>query len=1158
MNRENIATEERPCEPSADGAQGTFEDFLMHLAIAFVNILPENIDREINRALAMTGMFTGVDRAYVMTYNFRDRTVANTHEWCADGIEPMIHELQCIPMQGLEEDWLDVHLRGEIVHVPSVKDLPASGALRQLLEPQGISTLVAVPMSYREKCLGFVGFDAVRHHVEWSKGQLTLVRMLGELFTNAEMSRRRTQAIHEQRAKHKRMSLLLQKAVDATGIAVWELARNAKTVNMISGWDRLVGGTWDGTEIELDEFQSRVHPEDIPRVEAVVSGHGGEHTQSKGLEFRLRGKRGDWRYLRAWWVEEPFGSHDQVKLYGGTMDVSDIHLRSESQLLLNRISSRFVDLESHEEAIAQSMPEIARFCLASSAELILASDVSRKLYDNRHESSSSKRDQCVRVWNPTDSTNKIHSHLSSGNSVVIGKDGSIKSLRTHGAGEIQFGQDCKIWMPLMVGGEAKAVIVLTDPDFGNQSDPPHLDFLRGCAEVIAGALGRTEAEKALLENGKRKQVILNSLNEVIFLTDTKGRITFINQAGADFCGQPVTSLIGRYAAELLNSLVPTSIGFFPSTLLDLVESEESMICSTRQSGRSRTLRLVRRLLKDDTSTITGILGMISDITEQEAWESNLISQKIQAESSSKEKTLYISNLSHELRTPMHGVLGMLDLIIKSGKLDPENYEFAQSASRSGNDLLRIFDDLLQIAKLESGVVKIAPNEVELRRMMEDTLLPFCSECANRNIDLAFNLSRDIPERIFIDDLRFRQIINNLVSNAIKYTDEGAVCVTIELEEYDGQERRMCLEVKDTGIGITKEDMGLLFTPFVKIQSHRNRHVEGSGLGLSITHGLVTLLDGEITIDSKIGEGTSVKVFLPLTTCLQHPSLREDFNTKNNSYHELKDLSVLVAEDNEINRILISAHLESMGCLVTNARNGMEAVSACVEQFFDVVIMDLSMPVMHGFEAAKQILQNAITNERGTVIIGCTADASEHTTSRCLDVGMRSVIVKPFTRDELAFAIKSHVVGSRQNSGSKPKTYSMHDTHSSAPHFNIEVFESLERNISSDHSDLYDIIYMFCDDSLRMINEIISNLDLGNDAQCAAIAHSLKGSSASVGADLISHYCALIEEACLAPPSIRGSEKVLPEDIGEKLFSAHAEYRRLIAERRNKNSAPRSS
>lgn len=1129
--------------------QGSFGDFLMHLAITFVNILPENIEEEINRALAMTGKFTHVDRAYVMNYDFSDKTVANTHEWCADGIEPMIHHLQCVPMEGLEEEWLDVHLRGDIVHVPAVSELPESGALRLLLEPQGISTLVAVPMTYREQCLGFVGFDAVGHHVDWTTEQLTLVRMLAELFTNAEMSRRRTQALRDEQFNHKRMRLLLQKAVDATGIAVWELERNGTGVNMVSGWNRLLGVVWDGREIELDEFKGRVHGEDLGRVDAVVAGFGGDSPDSKSLEFRLRGEGGEWRHLRAWWVEDAEGANHQVRMYGGTMDVSSTHLRSEAQLLLNRISSRFVDLESHGQALALSMPEIAGFCFATAAEIILIDDLPEGFRGPWTAGQGKHREHLEQAWAHIIGREEIKRRLADGVPMVSGADGATDPLYLPGMEGCLPGADSIIWMPLRVGGELKAVIAVMDPGFGKRTSLLHVDFLGSCAEVIAGALGRAQAEWTLLDNVKRKQLILNSLKQVIFLTDSMGRITFINQAGSAFCGEPTSSIIGRPVAEALNRVSRSSLSFFTPPF----GSEESLVCSTVGLTQNRTLQLSRIFLADARETSSGVLGIINDITEQRAWESHLISQKIQAESSSKDKTLYISNLSHELRTPMHGVLGMLELMVKSGKLDSANNDLASSAQRSGRDLLRLFDDLLEIAKLESGAVQIHSSEIDLRKMLEDMLFPFREESTRRGLAFHLAVSDGIPDRIIIDDLRLRQIIGNLVSNAIKYTDSGSVRITLDMAGDAGTcsaggAKRMRLAVEDTGIGIDEHDIGLLFNPFVKINSCRNRSVEGSGLGLSITRELVNLLHGEISIQSEPGAGTSAIVFLPLDLPARQEYASEGSFSADECFGALRGLDILVAEDNLINRLLASEHLSSLGCLVTTVENGIEAVRECGTRTFAFVIMDLSMPVMNGFEAAKTIIADS-RGHAAPVIIGCTADSSEHAVTRCLEAGMRSVILKPFTRDELARILKSfvpvaHPPGNRNAPMANPASM---DT--MPPVFDETVFRALESGLSGNLAALDKILDLFRVDSQRKIADIREAMAAGDLALISRTAHSLKGSSSSLGAARLSARCASLEDACGALLQGTAGDAVLSGTCEDLLFE-FAAFLDFIDERRN--------
>lgn len=1128
--------------------QDSFGDFLMHLAITFVNILPENIDEEINRALAMTGKFTGVDRAYVMDYIFSDKMVVNTHEWCAEGIEPMIHELQSVPMEGLEEEWLDVHLRGEIVHVPSVRELPAFGALRQLLEPQGISTLVAVPMTYRGQCLGFVGFDAVGHHVEWTSEQLTLVRMLAELFTNAEMSRRRTQALRDEQFKHERMRLLLQKAVDATGIAVWELERNGTRINMVSGWNRLLGVGWDGREIEVGEFKARVHEEDLERVEAIVAGYGGDSPDSNSLEYRLRGEGGDWRHLRAWWVEDPAGSENQIRMYGGTMDVSATHLRSEAQLLLNRISSRFVDLESHEQALARSMPEIADFCLATSAELILNDDIPEGFPGRWPASHSEHRGHLERIWEHILRQKEIKRQLIAGISVVTGANGTAEPLRLPGTEGGLLGADTIIWMPLRVGGALKAVIAVMNPGFGKQPSLLHVDFLGSCAEVVAGALGRAQAEWTLLDNVQRKQVILNSLKQVIFLTDPMGRITFINQAGSAFCGEPASSIIGRPVTETLSPVNRASLSFFTPPF----GTEESLVCSTVGPSQNRTLQLARIHFTDNGGTASGVLGIITDITEQRAWESHLISQKIQAESSSKDKTRYISNLSHELRTPMHGVLGMLELMVKSGKLDSANNDLAASAQRSGRDLLRLFEDLLEIAKLESGAVQIHPGEIDLRKLLDDMLFPFHKESTRRGIAFHLVISDDMPEKIIVDDLRLRQIIGNLVSNAIKYTDSGSVRITLDLagDKGAGTGKQMRLAVEDTGIGIDGRDIDQLFTPFVKINSFRNRSVEGSGLGLSITHELVNLLQGEISIHSELGKGTSANVLLPLALPACQGSSPEETRAADQCFGVLRGLNVLVAEDNVINRLLASEHLSSIGCRVTTVENGMEAVRECRNRAFAFVIMDLSMPVMNGFEAAKKIIADSPVSQAYPVIIGCTADSSEHAASRCLEAGMCAVILKPFTRDELARTMKSFVSGAHGSRQPKASMENPANMNSTPLVCNESVFSSLESSLTGNSMALDDILDLFRDDSLHKIEEILASIASGDFARSSGIAHSLKGSSSFLGAERLTALCASLEEASGALLKGASGDTVLPVGIRENLLIERASFFDFIDEMRN--------
>jgi CheY-like chemotaxis protein len=324
---------------------------------------------------------------------------------------------------------------------------------------------------------------------------------------------------------------------------------------------------------------------------------------------------------------------------------------------------------------------------------------------------------------------------------------------------------------------------------------------------------------------------------------------------------------------------------------------------------------------------------------------------------------------------------------------------------------------------------------------------------------------------------------------------------------------MRISVEDTGIGIEGRDISLLFTPFVKINSSRNRFVEGSGLGLPITQELVNLFHGEISIHSEIGKGTSVIVLLPLTLPAYQEPLSMVSRPADECYVGLRRLSVLVAEDNVINRMLASEHLTSIGCHVTAVENGLEAVRECGGRSFAFVLMDLSMPIMNGFESAKMIIADSCAGHPAPVIIGCTADSSEHAVTRCLEAGMHSVILKPFTRDELARMMESFVPKTHLSSKQQTPIEIPTIKDSRPPVFNEAVFTSLESSLSGNITALDKILLLFREDSLRKIEDIQAAMAAGNLELTSRTAHSLKGGASSLGAERLSALCAFLEDTC---------------------------------------------
>lgn len=256
-------------EPGASAVHGSFERLIMHLATAFVNSPPEKVDDMINEALRLSGLGAEVDRSYLMRYDMEKRLVRNTHEWCGDGIEPMIDMLQEVPFDGLEV-FLEPHLAGDVLLVSKVEDLQEGSCLRELLEPQGILTMVAVPLMDGERCEGFVGFDAVVKHKEWSQEEIELLWILAEVFLNADQSVMRARALSEAKRQAEMMEQRLERAVLAGDFAIWERDLLTDKNVFLCGWNRLTGRDLGGRALPTADFFEMVSPADVGRLKQCV------------------------------------------------------------------------------------------------------------------------------------------------------------------------------------------------------------------------------------------------------------------------------------------------------------------------------------------------------------------------------------------------------------------------------------------------------------------------------------------------------------------------------------------------------------------------------------------------------------------------------------------------------------------------------------------------------------------------------------------------------------------------------------------------------------------------------------------------------------------------------------------------------------------------
>ncbi len=378
----------------------------------------------------------------------------------------------------------------------------------------------------------------------------------------------------------------------------------------------------------------------------------------------------------------------------------------------------------------------------------------------------------------------------------------------------------------------------------------------------------------------------------------------------------------------------------------------------------------------------------------------------EAETASEAKSMFLANMSHEIRTPFHGLMGMLSLLRETG-LTPRQVDYLRTATESADHLLAILNGILDMSQLESGRMTLAPAPTDLRALLRDVEALMRPQAMAKALALHLDAEPSVPERVMLDATRVKQVLFNLLSNAIKFSEHGAVVLDVRTTAGAGKDAttrpRLQFVVTDTGLGMDEQTQAQLFKRFVQGDGSRSRRHGGTGLGLEISRNLARLMGGDITVRSKAGEGSSFSFQLPLQRVQDSPAPRPGTAPAGQALP--RPLQVLVAEDHPVNRQYMAALLENLGHEAHFTSNGEEAVAAASRRRFDIVLMDLHMPVMDGVIATQAI--RALPEPRlSTVpIVALTADAFAETRERCLVAGMNDFLTKPVSPQKLATSLR---------------------------------------------------------------------------------------------------------------------------------------------------------
>ncbi|MFT4853872.1 MAG: signal transduction histidine kinase [Candidatus Azotimanducaceae bacterium] len=378
---------------------------------------------------------------------------------------------------------------------------------------------------------------------------------------------------------------------------------------------------------------------------------------------------------------------------------------------------------------------------------------------------------------------------------------------------------------------------------------------------------------------------------------------------------------------------------------------------------------------------SSVLSLKSEVHHRALAEEN-------ARDSERSKSTLLATMSHELRTPLNGVIGAIQLLIQSD-LESEKTEYANVALDSGEILLELINNIMDLSSLESGSIKLEKIAIDLRNFLKKTTAPFEFQARSRDLDFVLDIDESAPHYIMGDPTRLRQLLINLVGNALKFTESGEVSIKAEIKN-----DRLGIVISDSGIGIPEEAQVSLFEPYVQADSSTTRKYGGSGLGLSIVKKLITAMDGSIAVNSVPGKGSQFTISLPCEVSELKPLEAEEV-----VQYEVIPLKILVADDNAVNRMVLSRLLEKDGHSVVSVSNGREAVDYIIHHEVDAVLMDIQMPELDGIAATEQI-RNFNSEKSTTPIIAITANTSSEAIERMLKSGMNNYVAKPFKYEDL--------------------------------------------------------------------------------------------------------------------------------------------------------------
>lgn len=646
------------------------------------------------------------------------------------------------------------------------------------------------------------------------------------------------------------------------------------------------------------------------------------------------------------------------------------------------------------------------------------------------------------------------------------------------------------------------------------------EFEGGSCKRLYGAYQdinqKKRSELEVTNSRKLLRDVLQSASEVsIVATDRNGCITLFNSGAERLLGYTEEEVIGKFMPDLLHDEGEVMSRASELSLENGVQvegmqvfgyipekegSEQREWIYVKKDGSRCIVSLVMTAILDARKIIVGYLAIATDITKRKKMEEALITAKLQAEQMSSAKSEFLANMSHEIRTPLNGIIGFTDLVMRTS-LDETQLQYLTIVNQSAGILLSIINDILDLSKIEAGKLELNMEQLDLFKLGSEATDIISYQAQSKGLDVLFNISDDLPRFIIADALRLKQVLMNLLGNAVKFTEKGEIELRISAitDPYDDQ-ITFKFEVRDTGIGIKVDKQEKIFEAFAQEDTSTTKKYGGTGIGLAISNKILALMGSRLQLVSYPGGGSTFFFYVTLEAA-READLQSERVTESIESMQLEDVAanVLVVEDNTVNMLLTKVIIHKLMPLanIIEAGNGLDAVQICRLKMPDIILMDIQIPEINGYEATRRI--RSLEREGHVPIIALTAGNISGEKEKSISAGMDDFLSKPIVQHSLADILckwlgrKTPVIEEVVRTGKEQ-------------HFNEEVLKAYlgEDNISND------ILLLTASEIRKSFETLVQHVQDQNLKGINAIGHKLYGTAATVGLEIMAGYAKQFE------------------------------------------------